>query len=127
MKQIFEIYSKRDAFNGGTELVAFTEDENREGTFTKGSVIYEFLIDIREGEKFYTLNQDDAEGNFIGYYDTIDVYESKEDAIAAAERWMEGQIGESAMGCDVIEWSVDANGQIGDTALIASYKVEEND
>jgi hypothetical protein len=121
MEKNYDIYSKRDAFNGGTELVVFTADENRDGSFTKGSVLYEYLTDIREGEKFYTINQDDAEGNFIGYYDTIDVYYTQDDAHAAAERWMEGQIGESAMGCSVMEWCV-LNGEVFTTKCVGTYK-----
>ena len=60
--EIYEIYLKTSECS--QELVAYKESDGKKKRFTKGTTIYEYLGSVEYGEKFYTVNRDDDEGNF---------------------------------------------------------------
>ena len=42
----------------------YKESDGKKKRFTKGTTVYEYLGSVEYGEKFYTVNRDDDEGNF---------------------------------------------------------------
>ena len=59
---VYDIYLKTNECS--QELVAYKESDGKKKRFTKGTTIYEYLGSVEYGEKFYTVNRDDDEGNF---------------------------------------------------------------
>lgn len=59
---VYDIYLKTSECS--QELVAYKESDEKKIRFTKGTTIYEYLGSVEYGEKFYTVNRDDDEGNF---------------------------------------------------------------
>lgn len=73
---IYEIYLKTSECS--QELVAYKESDGKKKRFTKGTTIYEYLGSVEYGEKFYTINRDDDEGNFAEVVPTL--YRTEEEA-----------------------------------------------
>lgn len=74
--EIYEIYLKTSECS--QELVAYKESDGKKKRFTKGTTIYEYLGSVEYGEKFYTINRDDDEGNFAEVVPTL--YRTEEEA-----------------------------------------------
>lgn len=73
---VYEIYLKTSEYS--QELVAYKESDGKKKRFTKGTTIYEYLGSVEYGEKFYTINRDDDEGNFAEVVPTL--YRTEEEA-----------------------------------------------
>ena len=73
---VYDIYLKTSECS--QELVAYKESDEKKIRFTKGTTIYEYLGSVEYGEKFYTVNRDDDEGNFVEIVPTL--FRTEEDA-----------------------------------------------
>lgn len=66
---VYDIYLKTSECS--QELVAYKESDGKEKRFTEGTTKYEYLGSVEYGEKFYTVNRDDDEGNFTEVVPTL--------------------------------------------------------
>ena len=66
---VYDIYLKTNECS--QELVAYKKSDGKKKRFTKGTTIYEYLGSVEYGEKFYTVNRDDDEGNFAEIVPTL--------------------------------------------------------
>lgn len=93
----------------GQKFVTFELEDDMPGFFTNGSTRYEYIADVEEGEIFYTVNVDDAEGNFVNE----EIYFTKEEAAEVAKK-MQENLDEDCGDYNffVVGWYADSEGNV---------------
>lgn len=117
-----EIYFKTGLFGvGGGEFVVFDHDEDRDTEFVKDGYRYEWVDNFDIGDVFFTVHQDDADGNFVEN-PLNDYYDDFEDAKKRCSDLFSSQDTDSIVGMYVMKWVVDEESLSGECAF--EMKVE---
>lgn len=119
-----EVYLKEKIDFGTCEFVVFDRNDDRDTEFVKDGYRYEWVDNFEVGDKFYTIHNDDAEGNFAedplnNYYDDV------EDAKKRCFDLFGSQDPDNFMGMYVLGWEVGEEEYLDNNYLWSIKVVEE--